>query len=72
MRLVRPHRRDPDDVVARDKTEQEEDTDEVLGSSRHWWVPSQSRSNGAIPLRQVQRRADECDRAINVLGEQGG
>ena len=36
MRFVCPHRRDPDDVVARNKTEQEEETDEVLGPSRDW------------------------------------
>jgi len=36
VRFVRPHRRDPDDVVTRDKTEQEEETDEVLGPSRDW------------------------------------
>ena len=36
MRFVRPHRRDPDDVVTRDKTEQEEETDEVFGPSRDW------------------------------------
>jgi len=36
MRLVRSHRRDPDDVATSDKTEQEEETDEVLGPSRDW------------------------------------
>ena len=36
MRLVRPHRRDPDDVVARNEAEKEKDTDDVLGPSRYW------------------------------------
>jgi len=36
MRFVCSHRRDVDDVVARDETEEEEETDEEPGSSRNW------------------------------------
>ena len=36
MRFVRPHRRDVDDVVARNETEQEKETDEKLCPSRDW------------------------------------
>jgi len=36
MRFVRPHRRYPDDVVTSNETEQEEETDEILGPSRDW------------------------------------
>ena len=36
MRFVRSHRRDVDDVVARDEKEQEKEADEEPGSSRDW------------------------------------
>lgn len=56
MSFVRPHRRDPDDVAARNKTEQEEDTDEVLGPSRDWCRGGEN----DYPPTVVERGGEPC------------
>ena len=68
MRLVRPHRRDPDDVVARNETEKEKDTDEVLGSSRYWC----RRGENDYPPTVVERGGEPCHVLDHVLSLEGG
>ena len=63
MRFVCSHRRDVDDVVARDKTEQEEGTDDELGSSGDWCRGSED----DYPPTVVEGGGEPCHILDHVL-----